>query len=231
MRLLAAVIAGMLAAPAVVPLHGQPAQRRPAAPARRPAPPPPPKTVTEPADMTCPTPLGVGVTSKAAFCDILSSRVPAEGALIKLPPHRGDVTLSFDLHNRHTYSEEQVKAGRAYAHYTATIGVLTMDNTLVKRAAIDSEFRTAADLVDRIGGVGPGGLKAVAPTGTERVSVVIPKEEDEVSLLGEKVTVVDRVGQATTYSLPGRPIAIVSNVTIEYVPAPPPKAPPAPRRR
>ena len=121
--------------------------------------------------MTCPTPLGVGVNTKIAFCDVMSSRVPAEGALITLPPHRGPVTLTFDLHNRHTYSEEQVKANRAFARYTATIGVLTMDNTLIARAAIDSEFRTASDLVDRIGGgAGPGGVKAVAPTGTEHIT-------------------------------------------------------------
>jgi hypothetical protein len=33
--------------------------------------------------------------------------------------------LTFDLHNLHLYSEELVKARRAYARYTATIGVLT----------------------------------------------------------------------------------------------------------
>ena len=54
---------------------------------------------------------------------------PADGIIIKLPPHAGPVTLTFDLHNRHTYSEEQIKANRAYRRYTATIGVLTMDNT------------------------------------------------------------------------------------------------------
>ena len=45
-----------------------------------------------------------------------------------------------------------------------------MDNTLISRAVVQSEFRTAADLVDRVGGgAGPGGVKAVAPTGTESI--------------------------------------------------------------
>src|SRR5262245_10000352 len=88
--------------------------------ARKPAPAPPVKVAP---DMTCPTPLGVGVTSKAAFCDVLAGRDPASGIVIKLPPHKGPVTLTFDLHNRHTYSEEQTKANKAYARYTATIGV------------------------------------------------------------------------------------------------------------
>jgi hypothetical protein len=220
----------MLTLPALMSAQ-TPAAKKP--PVRRAAPaPPPPATKTEPADMTCPTPLGLGAVTKIAFCDVLSGRTSADGILVKFPPHRGPVTISFDLHNRHTYSEEQVKASRAYAHYTATIGVLTLDNTLVKRAAIDSEFRTAADFVDRIaGGVGPGGLKAVGPTGVEHVSVVVPKEEDSVSLLGEKVTVVDRAGQTATYSSPGRPIAIISNVTVEYVPGPPPKPAVPPKKK
>jgi hypothetical protein len=199
-------------------------------PARRPAPAPLPPPKQEAADVVCPTPLGEGVSSKLAFCDVMSGRDPAEGVLIKLPPHRGPVTLTFDLHNRHTYSEEQVKANRAFSHYTATVGVMTMDNTLISRAVADTEFRTVTDLVDRVsGGAGPGGVKAVAPTGTESISITIPEGEEQVSILGEKLTV-ERLDGTATYSSPGRPIAIISNVKIEYHPAPPPKpvTPPKP---
>ena len=186
-------------------------------------PPPPPALKTEAPDLICPTPLGVGVTTKISFCDVLTGRDPATGILIRLPPHKGPVTLTFDLHNRQTYSDEDVKAHRAFARYTASIGVLTMDNTLISRALVQSEFRTAADLLDRIGGgAGPGGVKAVAPTGTEPIAITIPEGEDQVSILGEKLTV-ERQDGATTYAQPGRPIADVSNVMIEYKPAPPPK--------
>jgi hypothetical protein len=205
----------LLAVLAAAPLEAQSGR------SRKPAPPPPP--VTMPADMTCPTPLGLGVQSKLAFCDVMSGREPSEGIVIRLPPHRGPVTLRFNLHNRHTYSEEQVKANRAYARYTATVGVLTMDNTLITRAAVQSEFRTARDLVDRIGGgAGPGGVKAVAPTGTERIEVTIPEDEMQVSILGEKVTV-DHLEGTATYTSPGRPVAVISSVTVEYQPAPPPR--------
>jgi hypothetical protein len=180
-------------------------------------------------EVVCPSPLGVGVNTGTTYCDVMSGRDPAEGMLIELPPHRGPVTLTFDLHNRHLYSEELIKAKRAYARYTATIGALTADNTLVSRAVVQNEFRTAADLVERIGGgAGPGGLKAVAPTGTERITIVIPEEEDRISLLGEKLTV-ERPDGAATYTSPGRPIAIVSHVQIEYV-EPPAARRPAPRK-
>ncbi len=171
--------------------------------------------------MICPTPLGVGVKTKANFCDVLTGRDPAAGILITLPPHKGPVTLTFDLHNRQTYSEEQVQAHRAYARYTSTIGVFTMDNTLISRAVVQNEFRTADDLIDRIaGGAGPGGVKAVAPTGAEPVTITIPERETEVSVLGEKLTV-DRADGTATYSSVGRPIAVLSHVMIEYRPGPP----------
>ena len=192
-------------------------------PVRTPAPPPlaPPEKVAP--DMTCPTPLGIGLKTKQSFCDVMTGRDPAEGILIKIPPHKGPVELTFDLHNRHTYSEEQVKANRAYASYTATLGVLTMDNTLISRAVVQNEFRKASDLVDRVGGgAGPGGAKAVAPTGTEPITITIPETEDQVSILGEKLTVA-RLDGTATYTSPGRPIAVISNVMIEYHPGPPPK--------
>jgi hypothetical protein len=185
---------------------------------------------TEPAMIKCPNPLGEGVQTRQSFCDVLTGRDPADGIIVDIPLHVGPVTLTFDLHNRHMYSEELVKTNRGYRRYTATIGVLTMDNTLLSRAVVQNEFRTAGDLVDRIGGgAGPGGVKAVAPTGTESISITIPAEEQSVSILGEKVSVV-RLDGIDNFTLPGQPVAIISNVMLQYRPAPP-KRVPAPRRR
>ena len=185
----------------------------------RAATPPPPKV--EPAVVECPSPLGEGVQTRLMFCDVLTGRDPAAGIIIKLPAHAGPMTLTFALHNRHTYSEELIKTKRAYRHYTATIGVLTTDNTLLSRAVVQNEFRMATDLVDRIsGGAGPGGVKAVAPTGSEPISVTIPPEEETVSILGEKLLVINADGRQEIFATPGRPIAIISNVNVQYQPAP-----------
>jgi hypothetical protein len=184
-------------------------------PQRKPAPPPAMKT--EPAEVQCRESLGVGARTKASYCFVLAGRDPAEGVVVSIPAHTGPATLTFDLHNRHTYSEEDVKAGRGFASYTAVIGVLTMKGELLARGAVRSEFRTAKDLHERIsGGAGPGGMKAVAPIGAETVSVQIPAGVTQVSLLGEvldAVTVIGREGAS-----PGRPVAIVSNVKVEYRP-------------
>jgi len=169
------------------------------------------------------TMMGRLTVPKVEYCAVLTGRDPKEGILIKLPPHRGPVTLRFNLHNRHTYSEEEVRLKRGFASYAAGIGVLTMDNTLLSRAAVATEFRTAADLLERIsGGAGPGGVKAVAPVGSEAISLELPAELSEVTILGEKLTVIRADGQPATYTASGRPIAIVSDVTVEYVPAPAP---------
>jgi hypothetical protein len=223
-----AIVIGLLGTPATA--LAQAAPKAPArAPARRPATPPVPMK-TEPAMITCPNPLGEGVQTKESFCDVLTGRDPADGILVDIPPHAGPATLTFDLHNRHMYSEELVKTNRGYRRYTATIGVLTPDNTLLSRAVVQNEFRTAGDLVDRIsGGAGPGGVKAVAPTGTESISIAIPADAMRVSILGEKLSVV-RLDGVDNFTLPGQPVAIVSNVMIQYRPAPPRRTP-APRKR
>jgi hypothetical protein len=179
------------------------------------------------AEVKCSSELGVGVATQRRFCDVLTGADPKEGVLVTIPPHRGPVTIGFELHNRHTYSAELVKLKQAYRKYTATVGVLSMDNTLIDRAVIQSEFRTEADLFDRIGGgAGPGGVKAVAPTGSEFIMIELPAEvEEQVSILGEKLSVMRPDGN-DMFSSPGRPIATISNVMVEFVPGPPPKKAP-----
>ena len=98
---------------------------------------------------------------------------------------------------------------------------------------MQSEFRSSRDLVDRVsGGAGPAGVKAVAPTGTESITITVPEAENQIAILGEKL-MVERADGSATYSTEGRPIAIISNVMIEYRPAPPAPAPrvqaPAPK--
>ena len=175
------------------------------------------------AQVFCPSVLGTGLATKRTFCDVMIGRDPADGILIRIPAHRGPATLLFSLHARQTVSDEQIKARRAYARHTATIGVLTLDNTLLTRAVIQTEFRTLADLFDRIGGgAGPAGTKAIAPTGEEEVAVTLDEEVTEVSILGEKLAV-SRVDGNETFVVPGRPIAVISNVMAQFRAVPPPR--------
>ncbi len=210
--MLTIVLLGLLMA---VPASAQaPARRRPAT--RKPKP-VPVQPRLEPAKVTCPESLGTGVRTGAEYCFVIAGRDPSQGVVIGIPPHTGDTTLRFDLHNRHTYSEEQTRGGRGFASYTAVIGVLTMKGALIDRAGVQTEFRSAKDVYERIsGGAGPGGVKAVAPVGREPIVITIPAEVDQVSLLGELLDASTAAGRES--ASPGRPVAIVSKVTIEYRP-------------
>ena len=181
----------------------------------------PPKTITP--EIKCPSLIGMGVKTVRSFCDVPAGRDPQQGIVISLPPHAGNGTLTLDLHARHLYSEEEIKSGKAYARYRAVIGALSMTGDLLARGAIEAEFRTAADLFDRIGGgTGPGGVKAVAPAGREPVIVDVPAGVEQVALLGETLDAITPAGHETAVML-GRPVAIVSNILFEYQPAPPPR--------
>jgi len=72
-------------------------------------------------------------------------------------------------------------------------------------------------------------LKAVAPTGSETIVLEIEESEQSVSIVGEKLSVI-RADGTDLFTAPGRPIAVISNVTLEYHPAPPPKPTPARRK-
>ena len=80
-----------------------------------------------------------------------------------------------------------------------------------------AEFHPEADLVDRVsGGAGPGGIKAVAPVGAERVHVQVPQAVTEVSIVGLALEMQRVDGRETVESV-GRPIAVISDVQVEYM--------------
>ncbi|HXG55156.1 MAG TPA: hypothetical protein VNJ03_07220 [Vicinamibacterales bacterium] len=210
---LATVVTDVPVATVALDAQGQRPRPRPAV--QKPATPAP--ATIEPAKVQCREPLGTGVRTAASYCFVLAGRDPLQGVLVAIPPHAGPATLVFNLHNRHTFSQEDIKVGRAFSRYTAGIGVLTMTGGLLGRGAVQSEFRNARDLFERIGGgAGPGGVKAVAPLGNEEVMVAIPAAVTQVSLLGEVLEAFTSIGRET--ATPGRPVAIVSNVRVEYRP-------------
>ena len=173
---------------------------------------------TEPVEVRCPSVLGIGVSTDVPFCDVEVQRDADLGVLVIVPAHRGEATLSFSLHNRHIYSEQEDQSGRAYAQYMATIAVATMEGVIISRGVVFSEFRSAADLVDRVrGSTGAQGVKAVTPTGTERVTVVLPDGVDQVSIVGQSLEVV-RVDSRDTFQAIGRPVAVLSDASITYRP-------------
>jgi hypothetical protein len=169
-------------------------------------------------DAKCPANLGTGIKSSRVFCDVLVADKAADGIVMTIPRHRGTSTLHFDLHNRFTVTPDAVQPVQAFARNAAVVAVLNPKNEIIGRGATMTEFRGAGDLFDRIaGGAGPGGVKAVAPGVPTPIDVTIAATLSSVSIVGVRVEVTNRLG-AQTFDTPGRPVAIVSNLRIYYVP-------------
>ena len=173
--------------------------------------------LVESVEVRCPSVLGIGVETDLVFCDVLAQQDPALGVIVVLPPRRGEATLSFNLHNRHTYSADDVRRGRAYSRYLTEVAVASPAGDVLGRRYALNEFRTEEDLFDRVaGGAGPEGLKAVAPTGVERVSVTVPANLEQVVIVGQTLELTGVDGELERIWSPGRPVAVISEVQLEY---------------
>ena len=182
--------------------------------------------------MQCPTPLGTGVTSKRAMRRA-DWRDPAAGIVITIPPHQGrreaDVRPAQPSHLFRRADEGQARGIRAvhrgdrradrrqHAHQPCCGA-----ERVPFASKISSIVFRAAPAGRRQGG---GAYRRGIDHDRD------PDAENEVSMLGEKL-IVDRAdGSRRPTPSEGRPIAIVSNVMIEYRPAPPKPAPKAPLQK
>ncbi len=166
---------------------------------------------------TCRADLGPGATSARRFCDILITKAGAETVAMTIPAHTGTATLRFDLHNRFTVPLGPPNPGAAFARHTAVVAVHRSTGEILTHVVVESEFRTVRDLFDRITGVGPGGVKAVAPGPADPHEVTLPSTVTGIALGGVRVEVMTRDGQHT-HTAEGLPVALVSNLRIDYLP-------------
>ena len=164
----------------------------------------------------CAAELGQGVATGRRFCDVIVAAKPADSIAVTIPPHRGTAKLLFDLHNRVAARLEAGQTAQVFARNSATVAVIGPKNEIT-RAAVVSEFRTLADLFDRIAGGAAGGVKAVGPGPASAIDVTVPAGITAIGIVGIRLEVVTRLGRQS-YDTPGRPIAIVSNIRAEYTP-------------
>jgi hypothetical protein len=140
--------------------------------------------------------------------------------MVTIPSRTGAATLHFDLHNRFTVPALAVPPLLAFARHEALVSVIQPSGDVIGRAAVLREFRSVTDLFDQIGGGGrPGGVKAVAPGAPEAVRFTVPASVSTVGIVGIRLKVLTRSGEET-FETPGRPVAIVSNLRVQYTPAP-----------
>lgn len=202
-RLVPLVLVGVLAAGL-----GADAQRRTTAkPAAK-------KTTTA---AVCASDLGTGVKTKRRFCDVIIASSAAASVAMTIPPHTGAATLWFDLHNRFVVPAPATPPALAFMSHVAVVSVIRQTGEVIERAAVSREFRTVADLFDRITGSAAGVPKAIGPGAPQAVRVTIPAGVNAIGIVGARLEEWRASGRGA-FDSPDRPIAIVSNLRIEYTP-------------
>jgi len=166
----------------------------------------------------CASDLGTGVKTKRRFCDIVIASTARESVSIAIPPHSGSARLMFDLHNRFTVPPAGVDPSQSFTRHTALVAVVKPTGEVIERAAVSREYRTIADVFDRIGGAGRGSApKVVAPGQAQAIRVDIPAGVSTVGIVGTRLEEWRATGRGA-FDNPNKPIAMVSNLRIEYVP-------------
>ena len=97
--------------------------------------------------------LGTGVRTGRTFCDVLSGREASGGIIVRLPKHTGPATLTSTCTTATPTRPNREGGPRVHALHRHRRRA-DLDNTLLTRAVIQSEFRKEADLFDRIAATG-----------------------------------------------------------------------------
>jgi hypothetical protein len=200
-----AIVLAMALAPAVMIADGQgrAAQR--------------PKRVTA-INATCASDLGMGAKTKRRFCDVIIASTPAESVSVALPPHNGAATLMFDLHNRFDVPAATAEPAQAFVSQTAIVAVIRLTGDVIERAGVSREYRSPRDLFDRLAGSGRGApMRSVAPGYAQEVRIVVPATVNILGIVGTRLEQW-RATARGAFDTPNKPIAMVSNLRVEYTP-------------
>jgi hypothetical protein len=168
--------------------------------------------------VTCASSLGTGVKTRRTFCEVITGAGAADSISMTVPARTGPATLLFDLHNRFDLPVVAGFPGASYVRQEAVIRVVDQAGETIGRAAVVREFRTTADLFDQLTGRQPDQVKAVAPGPPEAIRVTVPAGITTVGIVGERLRVVTATGRDDVFDAPGRPVAVASNLRLEYRP-------------
>jgi len=174
----------------------------------------PPPDITS--AFSCAADLGIGIKSRRKFCDLIISTQVKDGAAMTIPPHTGEATLMFDLHNRYAPPAAGAGAAQVYAKHTAVVAVLDQNGRELSKAAVSRELRADVDIFDRVaGGIGPGGAIAVVPGRAESIVLTLPASVSAIAVVGVSLEVMS-LSEQGKFTATGRPVAIGSNFRVEY---------------
>jgi hypothetical protein len=155
--------------------------------------------------------LGKGQTSGREYYDVVVTRQPTQGILIKLDYTRRPIKFSFDLHHR-----VSLDPGFVYpAEIITNIEVLSGGTTSIGTYSIATTIKAGDVFEETIDKVSKAEVdRYVTPLGKRTISLNLIPGSQSISLVGQSVVVM-RGTKTTTINTPGQRIAVVSNFKSE----------------
>jgi hypothetical protein len=155
--------------------------------------------------------MGKGQTSGASYYDVVITRQPTDGILIKLDFTRSPTKFSFDLHHR-----VSLDPGFVYpADIITNIEILSGGTTSIGTYTISSAIKAGDMFEETIDKVSKADVdRYVTPFGKRRVTLNLVPGSQSISIVGQSV-IVTRGARNTRIETPGQRIAVVSNFLYE----------------
>jgi hypothetical protein len=155
--------------------------------------------------------MGKGQTSGASYYDVVITRQPTDGILIKLDYTRLPTKFSFDLHHRLS-----LDPGFVYpADIITNIEILSGGTTSIGTYTISSSIKAGDVFDETIDKVSKADVdRYVTPFGKRRITLNLAPGSQSISIVGQSV-IVTRGARNTRIETPGQRIAVVSNFLYE----------------
>jgi hypothetical protein len=151
--------------------------------------------------------MGKGLTSGLTYYDVVITRQPNSGVLVKLDYSRRSTAFSFDLHHRlaltpdFPYPAEIITNIEVLSGGTTSIGTFTIIDTIKSGDAFE-------EMIDKVSKAEVD--RSVTPIGKKTVTLKLASGSQSLSIVGQAVTL--KHGTTTTrIDTPGQRIAVISN--------------------
>ncbi len=151
--------------------------------------------------------MGKGATSGSPYYDVVITRQPTSGVLIKLPYTRKGGKFSFDLHHRIAMTDDFGLP----AEVTTTVEVLSGGTTSLGVYTIADKVNAGDKFEEPINKASTAEIdKFVTPLSRKHIVLDIRPGPQSVSIVGQML-VISRGTTTTRIDTPGTRIAVISN--------------------
>ena len=156
--------------------------------------------------------LGKGAQSGATYYDVIITRQPTLGVLIKLPYTKKGGRFTFDLHHRMAMSSDFVAAD-----ITTIVEAITGGTTSIGTFTISDRVSPGDKFNEAIVKTGAAALdKDVTPIGSKTVTLDIEPGPQSISIVGQ-TKIITRGTNTDRIDTPNARIATVSNLKFEEI--------------